>query len=526
MNFDFIQNKNILILLLILVTAITYFPALENGFLYQWDDGKYIVENPFIRDISLKGIINIFTHQYFTNYHPVTTLCYAIEFKLFGLNPVFYHLINVLLHISNSVILFLLIFNIANRKDIAFIISVLFAVHPMQVESVAWISELKDVLYTFFYLFGLLFYLKYIYDQKNKLNYFLVLIFFVLSLLSKPTAITFPLILFIIDYVCERQMSKHLFTEKIPYFLIALLMGLIAVYTHTTDKDIAQYINLHSIMNGCFISCYSFLFYIFQLLIPYKLSAIHYFPVHHTAVLPLIYYCSPVIIFLSFWVFYKFFRHNRMMLSCMLFFIFNIIWFLKIIPYGTAMAAERYTYMASIGIYGIIAGVYYYLFSGIKKIKPHLFSILTIYILILSVFTFNRIKYWKNEITLFSDVIMKYPEHDKAYVIRGNARARENDLAGAIDDYSKAIQLNKLYVKSFLLRGNAYKKQNKLTEAISDYSYAISIDSAYYSAWYNRALVYLSMGDTLQAEINLIKAKELGSVKADVVLKSINKNGK
>ena len=143
---------------IIFVTAIIYLKALQNGFT-NIDDDYYIVNNPYLRDFSLNGIVAIFTHFYSFNYHPFTSLTNLIEYKLFGLNPLPYHFVNVCLHLLNIWLVYVLAQLLSSKRSTALIVCILFAIHPLHVESVAWVAERKDVLYTFFYFSSLITYL-------------------------------------------------------------------------------------------------------------------------------------------------------------------------------------------------------------------------------------------------------------------------------------------------------------------------------------------------------------------------------
>ncbi len=152
---------------IILLTIIIYSKSIYGEFI-NWDDDVYITKNPDILNVSLNGLKNFFTNFYVFNYIPLTMLSFALEYKLFGLNPIAFHTNNLILHIVNIILVFILIYKIFKRTDIASITALFFAIHPMHVESVAWIAERKDVLYTLFYLLSLIFYVKYI--QKSTIH--------------------------------------------------------------------------------------------------------------------------------------------------------------------------------------------------------------------------------------------------------------------------------------------------------------------------------------------------------------------
>lgn len=199
---------------IVLLTIIAYLSVFNNGF--AWDDTYYVTNNHIIRSLSLQSIFSFFTSLHeLGNYHPLTLLSLAVDYKLFGLNAMGYHVVNIFFHLLNVCLVFLLIQKLFKTKFITVLTTALFAIHPMHVESVAWVSERKDVLYVFFYLWGLWCYVKYIDDGKRKYIIYTV-ICFVLSLLSKAQAVTFPLALMLIDYIRNGKLSIKSVLTKTP----------------------------------------------------------------------------------------------------------------------------------------------------------------------------------------------------------------------------------------------------------------------------------------------------------------------
>ena len=148
---------------ILVIALIAYLPALKNGFL--WDDDDYIKNNLLIRAFNLK---EIFSTNLMGNYHPLTVLGYAIQYQFFGLSEKGYHAVNILIHLLNVVLVFFAVFKLSEKSIVALVAALLFAIHPMHVESVAWASELKDLMYTFFFLASYIYYLKFISDAKQK----------------------------------------------------------------------------------------------------------------------------------------------------------------------------------------------------------------------------------------------------------------------------------------------------------------------------------------------------------------------
>ncbi len=280
---------------ILLLTVIAFSTSIGNGFT-NWDDNKYIQDNPNINDFSWHGIKTIFTSEYFDLYIPVTLFSLMAEYHWFGAAPKSYHVINLLFHLLNTALVFYFIKILSQRIEAAIIVSLFFAIHPMHVESVAWIAERKDVLFAFFYLTALIAYVKYTERKKEGKRpaslwfYFFTLAMFVLSLLSKPTAITLPGLLLLLDYYYDRKLvSFKTILEKIPFFVLSVLVGLAIV---TSSGKAQQIPPDYSFFDRIFLVTYAFAFYIVKLFLPFHLSAFYSYPVFkdNVSTLPAIYY--------------------------------------------------------------------------------------------------------------------------------------------------------------------------------------------------------------------------------------------
>ncbi|MDD1444221.1 hypothetical protein MEO93_28560, partial [Dolichospermum sp. ST_sed3] len=277
------------ILSIIIITLAIYVRSVNSDFI-NWDDDKLIYQNEDIKKVDFDHIKKMFSTFYVQMYQPLSTLTYAVEFKFFGANPKVYHLNNILLHVLNSILVLLFILMLTGNNMISWLTAVLFAIHPMHTESVAWVAERKDLMYTFFYLLSLMFYVRYL-DKAYRTKYlFLSLGFFVFSLLSKSAAVTLPLVLILIDRYISRKLNISNNLNKIPFFLLSLIFGIITLYSQlgfAPPKDLYEH---QTIIDRFFIASYSLVFYFFKFFITVKLSALHPFPVKSSIFLPAIYY--------------------------------------------------------------------------------------------------------------------------------------------------------------------------------------------------------------------------------------------
>jgi len=496
--------------LLTAITCIILFPSLQNGFT-NWDDPKYLLNNEFVRELSFSNGKDIFMQFVIRDqqYVPLTILSFAIEYHFAQLNPLVYHLNNLLLHMFNVLLVFYFIYLIKNDIKLAFFVGLLFGIHPLHVESVAWIAERKDVLYTFFYLSALIAYVQH--SKKGEGTgkfYFVSMGLFFLSLCAKPQAVTFVLAILLMDYYFQRPLNRKGIVEKIPFFSLALLFVFIFLFRSQTlgEAKIAAFSNFEKII----FASYAFITYIAKLLFPHHLSAFYPYPAEVNGSLPLYYYLTPAMVVLLCGVVWIKGKRSRDIVFGFIFFALHMLPVLLFIPIGDYIMADRYTYVSSIGIFFLLGQLGR---SIVKNKNDHrLFRIiLTVYMIILATISWNRCKIWKNEITLWNDVISKYPKCALAYVNRGLAFSKRGLYDQAFFDYNHALKFDPMSAKAYNNRGVVFSKVGKTHFAIDDYNQATSLKPDYSEAYNNRGMEYYLNRKYQSALNDFTKAIELDS---------------
>lgn len=459
--------------------------------LVNWDDKEVIVNNPFIKDFSFQGLFNIFTHSYITDYRPLSYLVYAVLFRIWELNPAPYHVINVLFHILNAFLVFLFVKRLIPDEKTAYFSALVFAVHPMHVESVAWVSAFNDVFYTFFFLLSLLYYLTYLNGQKK--HFYLSLLFFVLSCFAKPLGIVLPFVLLLLDYYQEKKLSLKLISSKWAFFVVMLLFALITVLVR--KGDIAHSATAYSLFERMMFASYALFYYTLSFLYPLRLSAIHEYPLRNDwGYFPIEYYFAPILL-LAFLGLLFFVRNIRKEVIFGLgFFIINLVIVLQIIPFGNnSILAERYTYISYIGLI-VIAGHYLRQVSVNRLLSPALKNVLGVLILIylslLSFQSFQQVKVWQSSITLWDNVLDKSNRNVIAYNSRAQAKYKNGDFYGCISDLNKSLDLNDTAWLIYNNRGLAYSETGNFDAAIDDYSKALMYRPESFLVYINRAKVF------------------------------------
>lgn len=510
--------------IILLISFVIYLPVFNNKLL-AWDDDLYIKNNPLVYSINLK---DIFSQYVMGNYHPLTILTFAIEYQFFGLNETGYHVINLLLHLLNVFLVFYVINLLVNKPTVALVASLLFGIHPLHVESVAWAAELKDLLYTFFFLASYILYLKYLTLQQKKLYVFSLLLF-CLSLLSKAMAASLPVVLILTDYFKGRKINGKVLLEKLPFILLSIAFGIVAVWAQKSSGA-TEVVNFDLLQRIVF-ACYGFIMYIVQLFFPLHLSAYYPYPIKSTESMPAHYYLYPILFAgLIIAVFYSL-RFTKKFFFGIGFFAITIFLVLQLLPVGGAIIADRYSYIPSIGIF-FLAGEGFDLLLN-KKFRVPAFSLLAIITIFFSIRTYNRCNIWNNDLTLWDDVISKYqtvpiaynnrgliylnqgkndtalmdfnkaielkPDYAKAYNNRGALYMNENKNDEALKNFDKAIEFMPSFEGFHISRGNALKNKNRIEEAFMEYDKALSLRADFAEAFYSRGILFMNQGKNSQA---------------------------
>jgi len=481
--------------LLVILTLIAYSSSFDNQFV-NWDDQFYVTSNILITNSTWTSFKELLTRVVSLNYHPITTISLWINAFMFGVeSAVPFVVTNVIFHILNSVLVLLLVFKLTqNNFFIALFTALVFAVHPMHVESVVWVSERKDVLYAFFFLLSLISYSKYLAHFQSR-YLILCFVFFLFSCLSKAMAVSLVPCLFAVDYLRGRKLKNlKLIFEKIPFFLAAIFFGVIALdvqaggdfYGFLTLSENANAIESHSLSiidrigNGFFSNFY----YLYRFFFPggfspfHPYSLIENYPSWIYGLFNLVLLSSLILSFA-----YK----QRLIAFGLTFYICTIALVLQCIPVGSAIVAERYTYLPYIGLSIVLA----VLIEHLVKVK-HNYLIkfgLNFFIFFLILKTYKQSSIWHNHVSLFKQAVEVYP--NDAFSRKTLASGLWNN--GSLDEaiYHTEFAINKLGLvtsSAFELLANCYSDKGDSNKAVSYFNTSIDIDSANVTARYHRGL--------------------------------------
>ena len=459
------SSRLLFILAVLAFTFVCYSPALDKSKEFtNWDDPEYVTEQKIITSLDFKNIEKMFNieNDVSLNYHPLTVLSLAINYRFSKLNPRGYFLINILFHLLNTFLIFIFLYLLSKKKFwLAALSSLFFGIHPMHVESVAWISERKDVLYCFFFLLSCISYLKFL-EKKKYILLLLCFVFFILSCLSKAMAVVLPVVLILIDIYYKRKYSWKLLLEKIPFFVVSVLVGIIAIRIQSHGA-IAK-LQAVTLIQRFDFAAYGFMMYWAKLFIPFSLSAFYKYPnltIYKTV--PLIYQLSPFIVIGSLVaIFYWFYKKSKEKFYDVLFgigfYTITVLLVLQFIMVGSAIMADRYSYLPYTGAFFLLFSMINPSIENEKTKKSFIVTLLSVAV-VFGVLCYQRVKVWNNSDVLWTDVIEKYP-----YVINQNGNVLMVEKTGVPVAYKN--------------RGKYYRDHGEMEKAFTDYDILIRTNTA------------------------------------------------
>ena len=537
--------------LLSMASLLAFWQVTRCGFI-SWDDPLYITENDHIQNGPSFGAVRwAFTTGYAANWHPLTWISHMLDIQFFGLNPHLHHLTNLLFHISSTLLLFYFLRRTTKAVWQSAFVASLFALHPLHVESVAWVTERKDVLSTFFWMLTMVAYGCFA-EHRNLQRYTLVLVCFALGLMAKPMLVTLPFVLLLIDYWPLRRfgqkialegdprrsvgskrpekgkaeqgrnntrrkgaetekpvLSKHrwgktvpLVWEKIPLFVIAILSS---VTTYAVQRRWGAVGSLEILPLSTRISnaLLSYVIYVEKTIWPHNMA--FFYP------------------YRTLWTFWQVVGASAFLIAISLiairgakkfpYFTVGWLWYLGtlvpvigLVQVGEQGMADRYTYVPLIGLFIMAAWGVPELLRKWRRREEILAASSLLILLCFFVATWRQVGHWQNNFTLFDHAIRVTKDNYGAHYARGNAYAAVGDGRQAILDYDRAIEINPGYAPAYYNRAGVYAAVGDERHAILDYDRAIALNPESADAHNNRGNAYAAAGDERHAILDYDRA--------------------
>lgn len=490
----------IAVAIVVTITFVVFVPSLSLGFV-NWDDPFNLLENETLKAFATHwdwaSVKAIFTTDVIGNYNPLPIFTFAIEKYLFAPNPLehpfFFHVNNVWMHVVCTLFVFLIFTELGLGRIAAVIGALLFGIHPMRVESVAWITERKDVLYGMFFLASLYAYIRYARNDAAKTKWYaFALLLSVFSYFSKVQAVTLPLSMVAVDFYLNRNWKnpKTLIAEKMPWWLLSLAFGLINIYFLKRNNSLSSssYVVDYSFIDKLAVGAYSYAIYLLKWIYPYKMSPLY----PYSPELPMMAYICLAIVPIAVLAFliWSFRQNKKQLLFGWAFFTFNVMFLLQIVGAGQGFLADRFTYIAYIGLFFIMASFYEWMVQQKPSSKLAIQIGFGLYLALFAFLTSRQQKIWENGGTLWEKVKLFYPNSPLAWKQAANYyRDEKKDLGKAIENYKSALALQpedafacndlaKAYTDSAFAPGTPQQTRNEmLMLALQTYNDAVKYDS-------------------------------------------------
>ncbi|MBF0345393.1 MAG: tetratricopeptide repeat protein [Nitrospirae bacterium] len=509
---------------LILMTFVVFLPVRYFGFV-NYDDDDYIVNNSrLLAGLTAQNVSWAFTAKQTGNWHPLTWMSYMLDIDMYGVNPGAMHMTNVYLHVVNTILVFILFAIMTDAMWRSGFIAALFALHPMHVESVAWISQRKDVLSALFWILTMIAYVYYTRGPSYK-RYFLTLLCFVLGLLSKPILVTLPLVLLLMDYwplgrfnrlLCYkgtwaegRDNTLHgvrsVFVEKIPFFILSALSSVITFYVQNEWGNVAT-TDLVSFKIRFGNAAIAYALYVMKMLVPMNMSCIY-----------------PLTDQLSVWqvVFAVFFislacafavrermRHPAIFVGC-LWFLITLIPVIGIVQVGLQSMADRYTYIPYIGLFIVVVMGVPDKFLVRKALSVSLLALALVVLLLCAFIARRQVGVWYDNFTLFRHAAQVTSNNYIAHYNLATALTLIGSDNEAVYHYRKAVEFKRDYVNAYINLGIIALKYNNNAEALNSFKKALEFDPNLPLAYNGLGLVLKNEGKVQEAISYFQKAIEL-----------------
>lgn len=517
-----------------LITFIVYLTALSNGFV-SWDDGTYVYSNAHIRSFDLTFLSWAFSDFYASNWHPLTWISHALDYAMWGLKPRGHHLTNIILHAVNAFILMFLVIRLLERGKVttesgehqfflsertimvtAGVTGLLFGLHPLHVESVAWVAERKDLICAFFYLLSIKAYVKSegrgisekIPERSTprlfNVRHLLSLCFFILALLAKPMAVTLPYVLLILDwYPLKKIQSLRTLgvavLEKMPFIALSIVSSVLTVLAQQTGKAF-QLMEVVPLSTRIIVAAKSLMVYLGKVIFPFHLVPFYPYPESFSPT-PADYLLAGFPAIAVTVVCAALARKQKLWLAVWGCYVITLLPVLGIVQVGRQAMADRYMYLPGVGpflVLGLASAWVWEKLSAPASWRPvakFLAAVSTVFVFgSLSLLTVKLIGIWKNDIDLWSYVIEKEPKAYLAYYIRSFSLKGTGQLDEAMADADKAIALNPSYWPSYENRADIFEKKGLFDKALADYDKAIALNPSKAELYYNRGALFERTG--------------------------------
>lgn len=507
------KNRSLLVCLVLLLATVAVFYQVCTYDFINYDDPTYVYRNPNIRaGIALKAVKWAFTTGHAANWHPLTWLSLMLDWQLFGSNPAGYHAVNLVFHIANTLLLFMVLKQMTDAFWPSAFVAALFALHPLHVESVAWVSERKDVLSAFFWILTMWAYVRFVKHPKIT-DYLLVIIFFALGLLSKPMIITLPFVLLLLDYwplerFITRRSLPHLLIEKIPLFAMVFASSIVTFIVQQKGGAIRREVSYGFLIRLANASV-SYLWYIIKMVWPARLAFFYPHPRQSVSILYAV--ISAGILLVVTVTVLKFAKNHRYIITGWFWYLGTLVPVIGLVQVGHQAAADRYSYITLTGLFIIIAWGLPALLAKwpYRRRRMVLWTASLIVLSALAVCTYLQQRYWKDSITLCERALKVTDDNYQAHFCMMEMLLEQGRVEEAIRHSAEAVRIKPDYVEALNALGLSYYCAGKIDEAVGWYRKTLEVDPCAIEAYLNLGTALAAKGEFDEAILFYNKALQI-----------------
>ena len=475
--------------------------AIYHGFV-DYDDGSYVYENPKITGgLSLSAVQWAFTHVHANNWHPLTSISHMLDYQLYGVQPSGHHLNNILLHGATAILLFLALHELTNRFWPSAFVAALFAVHPLRVESVVWVSERKDVLSGVFFMLMLWAYARYCRkDRHRSIFYLIVVLAFALGLMCKPTLVTAPFVLLLLDYwplgrlLGEWPAVRRLLVEKIPLFILSAASCVVTLVAQQRALTEVRELPLTDRISNALVS---YVVYLGQIIYPSRLAV--FYPYGHNGPGILVTVLALVILLTLSGLFFLWRTKHPFLLVGWLWFLGMLVPMIGIVQVGQQSRADRYTYLPMIGVCILASWGLVSLSKKWRNGQGMVVAGAVLLIIALVTRSYAETEHWRNTEALWRHAIENTTKNYIAHYTLGNVLAQQQRFDEAIVEYQRSLAIEPNYAQTHNNLGIAFANEGRFADAITQYEIVLRLRPDFAEVHNNLGIILATTGKSEEA---------------------------